>query len=81
MSEHAYRDAGVDIDLEAAAVKALIGQLSYRRQGSYPMLGKVGHFAGLRQLELNAAIARRDELAVFHIRIDAANRGLCGFHR
>lgn len=47
MSEHAYRDAGVDIDLEAAAVKALISQLSFRRQGAYPMLGKVGHFAGL----------------------------------
>ncbi len=47
MTEHTYREAGVDIDLEAQAVKALIGQLSYRREGAFPMLGKVGHFAGL----------------------------------
>ncbi len=47
MTEHTYREAGVDIDLEAQAVRALIGQLSYRREGAFPMLGKVGHFAGL----------------------------------
>ncbi|RXE56908.1 phosphoribosylaminoimidazole synthetase [Methanoculleus taiwanensis] len=47
MSEHTYRDAGVDIDLEAAAVRALISRLSYRREGAFSMFGKVGHFAGL----------------------------------
>ncbi|MDN7024741.1 phosphoribosylformylglycinamidine cyclo-ligase [Methanoculleus sp. FWC-SCC1] len=47
MTEHTYREAGVDIDLEAQAVRALIGQLAYRREGAFPMLGKAGHFAGL----------------------------------
>jgi phosphoribosylformylglycinamidine cyclo-ligase len=47
MTEHTYREAGVDIDLESAAVKALIGRLTYRRTGPFPMLGTVGHFAGL----------------------------------
>lgn len=42
-----YAEAGVDIDLEAKGVRTLIDQLSYRRQGSFPMLGNVGHFAGL----------------------------------
>ena len=45
--EHTYREAGVDIDLEARAVRALIDNLSYQRTGTFPMLGKVGHFAGL----------------------------------
>ncbi|TAJ45838.1 phosphoribosylformylglycinamidine cyclo-ligase [Methanofollis fontis] len=45
--EYGYREAGVDIDLEAEGVRALISQLSYRRQGAFPMLGTVGHFAGL----------------------------------
>ena len=47
MTEHTYREAGVDIDLEARAVRALIDTLTYRRTGAFPMLGKVGHFAGL----------------------------------
>ncbi len=47
MTENAYRDAGVDIDLEATAIKALIKNLTYRRKGHYTMQGAVGHFAGL----------------------------------
>ncbi|MCK9278313.1 MAG: phosphoribosylformylglycinamidine cyclo-ligase, partial [Methanoculleus sp.] len=47
MTEHTYREAGVDIDLEARAVRALIDSLTYQRTGAFPMLGKVGHFAGL----------------------------------
>ena len=47
MTEDAYREAGVDIDLEAAAVKSLISNLSYRRSGQNRMLGSVGHYAGL----------------------------------
>jgi phosphoribosylformylglycinamidine cyclo-ligase len=47
MAENAYREAGVDIDLEATAIKALIKNLTYRRQGKNTMLGTVGHFAGL----------------------------------
>jgi phosphoribosylformylglycinamidine cyclo-ligase len=47
MTENAYRDAGVDIDLEATAIKALIKNLTYRRKGKCTMLGTVGHFAGL----------------------------------
>ena len=47
MTENAYRDAGVDIDLEATAIKALIKNLTYRRKGHCTMQGAVGHFAGL----------------------------------
>jgi phosphoribosylformylglycinamidine cyclo-ligase len=47
MTEDAYREAGVDIDLEAAAIRALIGNLKYRRKGPRKMLGAVGHYAGL----------------------------------
>jgi len=47
MSENAYAEAGVDIDLEATAIKALIGNLGYRRKGNIKMMGSVGHFAGL----------------------------------
>jgi phosphoribosylformylglycinamidine cyclo-ligase len=47
MSNITYRDTGVDIDLEASAIKALIKNLTYRRTGSYTMMGGVGHFAGL----------------------------------
>ena len=47
MSNTKYRDAGVDIDLEASAIKALIKNLTYRRKGSCTMMGGVGHFAGL----------------------------------
>jgi phosphoribosylformylglycinamidine cyclo-ligase len=43
----AYAAAGVDIDLEATAIKALIRNLKYRRKGKYGMMGAVGHFAGL----------------------------------
>ncbi|WP_332450142.1 phosphoribosylformylglycinamidine cyclo-ligase [Methanoculleus sp.] len=46
-NRHTYRDAGVDIDLEARAVRALIDSLTYQRTGAFSMLGKVGHFAGL----------------------------------
>ncbi|NLM30830.1 MAG: phosphoribosylformylglycinamidine cyclo-ligase [Methanomicrobiales archaeon] len=47
MTEHTYREAGVDIDLEARAVRALVANLTYKRDGAFPMLGGVGHFAGL----------------------------------
>ncbi len=47
MSNISYREAGVDIDLEATAINALIKNLTYKRKGSCPMVGKVGHFAGL----------------------------------
>jgi phosphoribosylformylglycinamidine cyclo-ligase len=47
MSKDAYAAAGVDIDLEATAIKALIKNLTYRRKGSGTMMGTVGHFAGL----------------------------------
>ena len=47
MSKSAYAAAGVDIDLEATAIKALIKNLTYRRMGKGKMMGTVGHFAGL----------------------------------
>jgi phosphoribosylformylglycinamidine cyclo-ligase len=47
MSNITYREAGVDIDLEATAIKALIKNLTYRRKGSFMMAGSLGHFAGL----------------------------------
>ncbi|MEN6611103.1 MAG: phosphoribosylformylglycinamidine cyclo-ligase [Methanoregulaceae archaeon] len=47
MGSNSYQAAGVDIDLEATAIKGLIKNLTYRRQGNYRMLGQVGHFAGL----------------------------------
>jgi phosphoribosylformylglycinamidine cyclo-ligase len=47
MTEDAYREAGVDIDLEAKAVKSLISNLTFRRKGPHHMLGSVGHYAGL----------------------------------
>jgi len=46
-AKSAYAQAGVDIDLEATAIKALIKNLKYRRKGKYTMMGAVGHFAGL----------------------------------
>ena len=46
-TKYSYKDAGVDINLEADGVKALIHQLSYKRSGEHGMLGGVGHFAGL----------------------------------
>lgn len=47
MKKDAYRDAGVDIDLETHAVKSLISQLTYRRTGDFSMASEIGHFAGL----------------------------------
>jgi phosphoribosylformylglycinamidine cyclo-ligase len=47
MSNTTYREAGVDIDLEATAIGALIKNLTYKRKGSCRMVGSVGHFAGL----------------------------------
>jgi phosphoribosylformylglycinamidine cyclo-ligase len=47
MSKNAYAEAGVDIDLEATAIKALIKNLGYKRRGKVTMMGAVGHFAGL----------------------------------
>ena len=47
MSSTSYREAGVDIDLEATAIKALIKNLTYKRKGRYTMVGSAGHFAGL----------------------------------
>jgi phosphoribosylformylglycinamidine cyclo-ligase len=47
MSKNAYAEAGVDIDLEATAIKALIKNLGYKRKGKATMMGAVGHFAGL----------------------------------
>ncbi len=45
--KYSYKEAGVDIDLEADGVKTLINMLSYKRTGEHGMLGGVGHFAGL----------------------------------
>lgn len=47
MTEYTYREAGVDIDLEARAVRALVDSLTYRRSGPFQMLGALGHFSGL----------------------------------
>ena len=46
-AKNAYAEAGVDIDLEATAIKALIKNLGYKRKGNTKMMGAVGHFAGL----------------------------------
>ena len=45
--KYSYKEAGVDINLEADGVKALIHQLSYKRSGEHGMVGDVGHFAGM----------------------------------
>jgi phosphoribosylformylglycinamidine cyclo-ligase len=42
----AYRESGVDIDLEAQAVRALVSQLTFRRCGEFSMASEIGHFAG-----------------------------------
>jgi phosphoribosylformylglycinamidine cyclo-ligase (EC 6.3.3.1) len=47
MNRYTYQKAGVDIDLEKRAIEALVGRLTYRRQGSYGMIGEIGHFSGL----------------------------------
>lgn len=44
---YSYKDAGVDINLEADGVKSLINTLSYKRCGENGMVGEVGHFSGL----------------------------------
>ena len=46
-AKSAYAAAGVDIDLEATAIRALIKNLTFRRKGTCKMMGAVGHFAGL----------------------------------
>jgi phosphoribosylformylglycinamidine cyclo-ligase len=46
-AKSAYAQAGVDIDLEATAIKALIKNLTFKRKGKCKMMGSVGHFAGL----------------------------------
>jgi phosphoribosylformylglycinamidine cyclo-ligase len=50
MGRETYRAAGVDIDLVKDAIGALTGKVTFRRQGSYGMLGGVGHYAGLIDL-------------------------------
>jgi phosphoribosylformylglycinamidine cyclo-ligase len=47
MTDDAYREAGVDIDLEAKAIRALIANLTFRRTGRYMATGSAGHYAGL----------------------------------
>ncbi|RQD79263.1 MAG: phosphoribosylformylglycinamidine cyclo-ligase [Methanocalculus sp. MSAO_Arc1] len=47
MSNTTYRDAGVDIDLEAEAVQALVSALTFTREGVFGKVGGTGHFAGL----------------------------------
>ncbi len=44
---NSYREAGVDIRLEADGVAALVRELTYRRTGPYAPVGGVGHFAGM----------------------------------
>lgn len=46
-NDRAYREAGVDIRLEADGVAALVRELTYRRQGAHAPVGGLGHFAGL----------------------------------
>lgn len=45
--KHTYSEAGVDISLEATAVKALVSTLTYKREGVCAPAGGSGHFAGL----------------------------------
>ncbi len=42
-----YQASGVDISLEAEGIASLVRALTYRREGTVGMMGKVGHFAGL----------------------------------
>jgi len=42
----AYGESGVDINLEAQAVKALVSQLTFKRSGDFQMASDIGHFAG-----------------------------------
>ena len=47
MTEKTYKDAGVDIDLEASAVAALISKLTFQRKGEIKPVLESGHFAGM----------------------------------
>ena len=47
MTHKTYRDAGVDIDLEAQAVAALISKLTFQRKGEIKPVSDSGHFAGM----------------------------------
>ncbi|WAC04975.1 MAG: phosphoribosylformylglycinamidine cyclo-ligase [Methanoregula sp.] len=60
MSSRSYADAGVDIDLEATAIKSLIKNLTFRRTGSPRMTGKVGHYAGLLEFGDNVLALTTD---------------------
>jgi len=46
MSKSAYAAAGVDIDLEATAIRALIKNLTYRRKGKGNMMARSGTLPG-----------------------------------
>jgi len=47
MTEKTYKDAGVDIDLEAQAVSALVSKLTFQRKGEIKPVSGTGHFAGM----------------------------------
>ena len=47
MTQKTYKDAGVDIDLEAQAVSALISKLKFQRKGDHQPVSTSGHFAGM----------------------------------
>jgi phosphoribosylformylglycinamidine cyclo-ligase len=47
MTKKTYKDAGVDIDLEAYAVAALTSKLTFQREGEIKPVSKTGHFAGM----------------------------------
>jgi phosphoribosylformylglycinamidine cyclo-ligase len=49
MGRETYRASGVDIDLAKEAIRALVGRITFRRQGSIRMAGAVGHYAGLME--------------------------------
>jgi phosphoribosylformylglycinamidine cyclo-ligase len=49
MSRETYRASGVDIDLAQEAIQALVGRITFRRQGTIRMAGAVGHYAGLME--------------------------------
>jgi phosphoribosylformylglycinamidine cyclo-ligase len=49
MRRETYRASGVDIDLAQEAIQALVGRITFRRQGTIRMAGAVGHYAGLME--------------------------------
>ena len=49
MRRETYRASGVDIDLAEEAIRALVGRITFRRQGTVRMAGAVGHYAGLME--------------------------------